>query len=174
MQVEINGFPNYRLDDQGNVFSQYKFKTGLVCEDWRPVKHVLDKATGYFLVTLVEGSVRKNQFIHRLLATHFIPNPNQKPQVNHIDGNKQNNCLSNLEWVTAQENAQHAVRTGLCDSRTLSQSVAVIQETLDGIFVARHVSLHEAGRSTGIAWQNISKVVRKLRPKAGGYAWRYE
>lgn len=172
--MEIDDFPNYRIDRSGKIFSCYKFKTSIPSSDWREVQHVLDKGTGYYLVTLVHEGKRKNQFIHRLLAKHFIPNPENKPQVNHIDGNKQNNLLSNLEWVTAKENAQHAVRIGLCDARTKAQNTAVIQEHLDGSFVAEHVSLHEAGRSTGIAWQNISKVVRGIRPKAGGYSWRYK
>lgn len=174
MEKVITGFPNYMLDRNGNIFSKYKYKTSIVCDEWRPVQHVLDKSIGYFIVTLVNESERKNQFIHRLLAQYFLPNPNNKPQINHIDGNKQNNCLSNLEWVTAKENAQHAVQTGLCDARTLAQSVAVLQETIEGQLVSRHTSLHEAGRTTGIAWQNISKVVRGIRPRAGGFVWRYE
>jgi hypothetical protein len=174
MEKVITGFPNYMLDRNGNIFSRYKYKTSIVCDEWRPVQHVLDKGIGYYIVTLVNENERKNQFIHRLLAQHFLPNPRNKPQVNHIDGNKQNNCLSNLEWVTAKENAQHAARIGLCDARTLAQSVAVLQETLEGQLVSRHTSLHEAGRITGIAWQNISKVVRGIRPRAGGFVWRYE
>ena len=170
----IDSFPNYAIDQDGNVFSEYKFKTSIICDEWRPVKPVLDKGTGYFLVTLVHEGVRKNQFIHRLLATAYIPNPLNKAQVNHIDGNKQNNVLNNLEWVTPKENAQHAVRTGLCDARTLSQSVGVIQYSLDGQEVGRHVSIHEAGRSTGVAWQNISKVIRGIRNTAGGFSWKYE
>lgn len=170
----IKDFPNYRIFPDGRVESCYKFKTDIVSDNWREVKHVLDKGIGYYIVTLVHEGRRRNCFIHRLLATHFIPNPENKPQVNHIDGNKQNNSLTNLEWVTARENAVHAVKYGLCDGRTAACSKAIIQETVDGIFVAEYVSLHEAGRTTGIAWQNISKVVRGIRPKAGGYAWRYK
>ena len=61
--------------------------------------------TGYCYVRL--GG--KNYFIHRLVAQKYIPNPDNKPQVNHIDGNKDNNCVSNLEWVTAKENKAHAI-----------------------------------------------------------------
>lgn len=53
------------------------------------------------------------EYIHRLVATTFIPNPNNKPEVNHIDGNKENNNVTNLEWVTKSENGFHAYRIGL-------------------------------------------------------------
>lgn len=174
MDVIITDFPNYMLNRKGEVFSCYKYKTNIVCDTWRPVQPVLDKGVGYYLVTLVHERIRKNKHIHRLLATHFIPNPENKAHVNHKDGNKQNNALSNLEWNTPKENAQHAVRIGLTDQRIADQGVAVLQFDLEGNFVAEHVSIHEAGRTTGVAWQNISKVVREIRPRAGGYMWKYK
>lgn len=64
---------------------------------------------GYASVRLPD----QNHLIHRLVAEAFIPNPENKPQVNHKDGNKRNNCVDNLEWVTARENALHAVALGL-------------------------------------------------------------
>lgn len=64
---------------------------------------------GYLIVTLDGEQVS----IHRLVALHFLPNPYQHPQVNHKDGNKTNNHVSNLEWCSAEQNAQHALSTGL-------------------------------------------------------------
>ena len=174
MEKIINDFPNYKINNLGQVFSNYKYKTNIPCNTWREVKPILDKGTGYYIVTLVNNGVRKNQSIHRLLAQNFIPNPLNKPQVNHIDCNKQNNALSNLEWVTAKENSRHAVDNGLCDEGRKKQEVAIIQYDLQGNTVAEHVSIHEAGRTTGIAWQNISKVVRGIRKTAGGYHWSYK
>lgn len=72
----------------------------------KPVK----TARGYVQVDLCKHGTCRKFFIHRLVATHFIPNPNQCPQVNHKDGNKTNNFVSNLEWCTAAQNAIHAVR----------------------------------------------------------------
>ena len=68
---------------------------------------------GYFRVELWRDGVGKKYLVHRLLAAAFIPNPENKPQVNHIDGVKANNALSNLEWVTQSENQLHAYRAGL-------------------------------------------------------------
>ena len=59
--------------------------------------------------------------LHQLIAQTFIPNPENKPIVNHIDGNTLNNCVSNLEWCTQSENMQHAIRTGLINSETMKQ-----------------------------------------------------
>lgn len=70
-------------------------------------------ANGYFHIDIQENGIAKKYAVHRLLATHFIPNPDNKRTVNHIDGNKLNNDLSNLEWATDSENIQHAHDIGL-------------------------------------------------------------
>lgn len=171
----IPDFPEYKINENGEVFSKYKFKTNIVTNDWRPVKQVLDKKIGYYLVTLVnaETKVRKNQFIHRLLAQAFIPNPLTKPHVNHIDGNKQNNCIPNLEWNTCKENSQHAVSLGLTTFTHCEKEVSQI-DLLTGCVIRDFKSLQEAETITGVARQNISKVVRGLRTKAGNFGWKYK
>jgi hypothetical protein len=68
---------------------------------------------GYKRITLSINGKEERWSVHRLVALLFVPNPEQKPQVNHIDGNKENNDASNLEWCTASENNKHAIRTGL-------------------------------------------------------------
>lgn len=66
------------------------------------------QSRGYFQVNLKVKGIRKMKHIHRLIAIAFIPNPENKPHINHIDGNKGNNSMSNLEWCTPQENVRHA------------------------------------------------------------------
>lgn len=76
----------------------------------------------YPKVTLISKSVKKTYLFHRLVALAYLPNPLSKPFINHIDGNKHNFCLSNLEWVTAKENLLHARETGL-NPRKFSEGV---------------------------------------------------
>lgn len=175
MEKVIPEFPNYKITDTGIVYSNFQFKTNKPCDTWREVKQIYDKSCGYMIVTLCSGTgIRKNKRVHRLLCEAFLPNPMNKPHVNHIDGDKLNNSLTNLEWNTSKENAQHAIRTGLCDERRKAQEVVIIQLDLLGGFVAEHVSFHEAGRTTGVAWQNIHKVCKGLRKTAGGFRWEYK
>ncbi len=75
----------------------------------RKLKGIVN-TNGYVRVDLKKG---KLYLVHRLVAIHFIPNPDNKPEINHIDGNPQNNKISNLEWCTHSENIRHADRTGL-------------------------------------------------------------
>jgi hypothetical protein len=79
---------------------------------YRPERILKHKIKGYAGVTLSNGKNKIYPNVHRLVALAFIPNPNNKPCVNHIDNNKQNNCVSNLEWVTWAENIQHAHDNG--------------------------------------------------------------
>ena len=69
--------------------------------------------SGYHALKLVKNGVRTSVLLHRLVAEAFIPNPDNKSEVNHIDGNKENNSVDNLEWVTSSENKIHALRSGL-------------------------------------------------------------
>lgn len=95
-------FSGYTIREDGVVTSRFG----------RQIKHQVGK-NGYVRVELWSKGKGQKYLIHRLLAQSFIPNPEGKPQVNHIDGNPQNNNLTNLEWVTQSENQLHAYRTGL-------------------------------------------------------------
>lgn len=72
--------------------------------------------TGYLNIKVIENGKRKNKRLHRLIAKAFIPNPFNKPHVNHIDGNKLNNCIDNLEWCDHKENMSHASKTKLLNT----------------------------------------------------------
>ena len=81
------------------------------------LKSRIDRA-GYSTVRLNKNGQSSTQFVHRLLAAAFIPNPNNKPFINHINGIKTDNRLENLEWVTHAENIRHAYETGLCKTES--------------------------------------------------------
>ena len=98
----IQGYEGiYWIDNLGNIYNSRK-----------QLKTYFTK-TNYECIKLVKDGVRHNHSIHRLVAETFIPNPYNKPEVNHIDGNKSNNSIDNLEWVTPSENKLHALSTGL-------------------------------------------------------------
>lgn len=119
----------------------------------------------------------KNYRVNRLVAQTFIPNPTNLPQVNHIDGNKANNRVDNLEWCTQSENQLHAVKTGLQTSGASDyRSKPVVQLTLTGDVVAVYAGVKEAARITGLSVGNISMVLNKYpqRHTSGGYKWEFQ
>lgn len=69
--------------------------------------------SGYLVINVNVNGKHTTGLVHRLVASAFVPNPHNKPEVNHIDGDKGNNCADNLEWVTPKENIAHARKTGL-------------------------------------------------------------
>lgn len=99
----VSGFDKYRISNYGRVKSFWKNKI------LKPANTIW----GYLRVDLSDGKNIQHAVIHRLVAKAFIPNPDGKPQVNHIDGCKLNNYVGNLEWSTSLENNQHAFNTGL-------------------------------------------------------------
>ena len=105
--------------------------------------------------------------VHRVIGTTFIPNPLGKPEVNHDDGNRENNAVSNLRWVTYKENSQHAYDTGLN-----TRSRAVEQLTLDGDHVDEFLSLADAYRATGVKDYGICNAIKYDKP-TGGFRWKY-
>ena len=103
----ITGYGNkYYINKNGIVINK---KTG------RELKAYITK-NGYKMITLCYNNKSKKIFLHRLLATLFLPNPFNKPFINHIDGNKLNNDINNLEWCTSHENNLHAWKNGLCEN----------------------------------------------------------
>ena len=178
MIKEIKGYPNYRISDDGKIFSCYEGvgHKAKPSNNWKELIQVYDKSCGYMLVTLTNEEGRKNKRVHRLLMEAFIPNPDPSyyKHINHKDGNKLNNSLENLEWASPKENAVHATKNGFCEPCFEQTRRAIAQYTKDNEFICEYRSLHEAERATGIAWQNISKVVRGQRPFAGGFRWYYK
>lgn len=167
----IPGTLDYYANEEGGIFSQKK--------DRIIQMKVNENVSGYFTVTLCiknasDGSKNnrgsKMCQAHRLTASAWILNPKNLPIVNHKDGNKQNNHISNLEWVSSSQNAMHS-RDILGNAGHVK---SVIQVTLKGDFLARYKSLKEAEKSTGVDSRAICQVCKGKRRKAGEYVWFYE
>lgn len=101
---ELEHYPNYLISNLGRVWSKARQKT----------MKTFEQNSGYLMLSIVrDDGVSKRWLLHRLVAFAFIPSPENKLYINHKDGNKHNNSVNNLEWVTCSENILHARRTGL-------------------------------------------------------------
>ena len=157
---------------RGNKFVKQIYK-GKIIKGWI-------QNTGYLTVD-IKG---KKCSIHRLVAEHFIENTMNKEQVNHIDGNKLNNRVDNLEWCTIKENVQHAFKTGLMDNAKKIiplmkvRAKIINQYDLNGNYIRSFKGSIEAQNylnKSGIKVNatNIRHVCNGKRKKAGGYYWEY-
>lgn len=136
---------------------------------------------GYCSVCLYKNGKREYHMIHRLVATAFIPNVSKNPEVNHKDGDKSNNEVSNLEWVTSSENMKHSFAAGLhVPSEHQKQVVSkicaqpVIATDRNGENEKRYESATVASRETGVDTSHIIKCCKGKAKTAGGYKWRYD
>ena len=131
--------------------------------------------SGYLRVALWKDGKNKKHFIHRLVAEHFIENPKKLPEVNHDDGNKQNNHVSNIEWISISENQKHARRNKLFtpNEQGIHEKKKVFQINRDTKEVIKvYDSVTEAVLTTGV--KHVSAVCRGERKTVGGYFWRYQ
>lgn len=137
----------------------------------KPSKH----RDGYLKVVLCLKGVHKTYQVHRLIASAFIPNPDNLPQINHIDEDKANNHVDNLEWCSMDYNIHYGTEQIRCRNRGLpSNTKPVSQYSLDGELIARYPSIMEAERRTGINSSNINSCARHIHHQMGGYVWRFD
>ena len=157
--VKIEGFENYEVSNLGKVRN---IKSGIMLKPW------ITK-DGYLRHCLYKHNKRKNLLLHRIIATAFIDNPEKKPQINHIDENKLNNDLSNLEWCTERENAIHGTRTKRVAEKCFKK---VIQLDLNDNVLNEFESMTQAEQETGASVSHISSCCNGKRKSAGRFKWR--
>lgn len=142
---KIEGFENFYVSNLGRVRN---VKSNKILKE--------NIKNGYAYVGLTEGTKQKSCRVHRLVANAFIDNPENKKYVNHIDGNKLNNRVDNLEWITASDNVKHALNNNLF----CTQARKVSQYDKKGNLIKTFNSLAEASNVTGIDDSSICKVCK--------------
>ena len=141
----------YIITAEGQIISKYNNKV---------MKAYVDKK-GYNHITLhIDGLGRKTKLIHRLVAQTHIPNPLKLPQVNHIDGNKSNNSVSNLEWCTGQQNVDHSIKVGLVAKGLARPNAKCSPEDIQIMKDMRAIgkTYYQIGKRFGIAYQTAHKI----------------
>ena len=149
----INENGKVRNDERG------KFLTGTILHTYR-------------YINFRWNGKQKNKAVHRLVAETFLPNPENLSYVHHIDGNRLNNKLENLQWVTHEENIKLIPNEKLKNN---NQFIAkkVIQLDLNNKYLAIFNSAYEAGKKTGCNHRHISEVCQGKRKTTGGFKWKY-
>lgn len=186
---DIKGFEGlYQISNYGNIKSlgrkyeyigknqfEKTFKTTRMHKE-QLIKQIIN-AKGYYQVCLRKKYKKKNFLVHRLIAEAFIPNPENKPTINHKDGNTLNNSLNNLEWATMKEQINHSINI-LNHKRIISDKCRIKQKEKhekkvkrsDGIIFN---SIKEASNGNETFRKCINKCVRGKCKTAGGYSWQY-
>ena len=170
---DIEGYEGlYMISSYGQVKSLDRFairKDGRKNHYPESVRYGHADQKGYLHVTLCKNGVQKTHLVHRLVAETFIPNPGNLPQVNHINEDKADNRVENLEWTSCIENIHHG--TGI-QRNALMRSVPVIRISPDGA-VKHYVSASYAARAMGIVSQGIQNCCAGRQRTYKGYRWEY-
>ncbi|ADE87501.1 HNH endonuclease [Deep-sea thermophilic phage D6E] len=129
---------------------------------------------GYLFVGLLRDGERKLFSVHRLVAEAFLPNPENKTQVNHIDGNKKNNDVSNLEWVTEKENVNHAIKHGLLKNRGEDSPNSKLTKTdienIRRMYATKQYTQYQLAEIYGVGQSTIWKIVNNERWRDDSYS----
>lgn len=157
----VEGYSNYLISDDGRVFSLTSNR----------LLTIQTRKDGYKVIILWKDNKGKNKYIHRLVLKHF-GSAGRNETVNHIDGDKGNNHISNLEWMSYSDNNKHARDTGLWvnNKNNPKMSKQVEKRCLKGNLIKTYPSIRQAERETGITASDISKGIKKGW-NYGGYRW---
>jgi hypothetical protein len=147
--------PGYKISNQGRILG----KRGKI------LNPCLD-SYGYFRPGLQTLKGQKSFYVHRLVAEAFIPNPENKPQVNHINGDKEDNRAENLEWCTSAENTYHADKIGLRDHKAHGEShykAKLTEDQVIEIFRSEGKTHVQIGKEYGISANSVCRIKNRTR-----------
>ena len=165
---DIQGYKGlYQVSNYGNVRSLYFSKIKLL----KPF-NIKSYLCVYLYDKTNKTEKRKKWYIHRLVATTFLQNPNNLPEVNHIDENKNNNCVNNLEWCDKKYNNNYGNRNHYISLNNANKT-KVNQYSLNGEYIKTYNSIREACKELGIRSSGISNCCANRISKSGGYIWKY-
>ena len=174
----------YYANEKGQIKSidhKHNAGRGYYIRKGRILKPTLN-SHGYLCVGITyEGEEQKTVPVHRVIAQTFIPNPENKPQINHIDGNKQNNSVNNLEWCSPKENIIHAYKTGLNkgskpmlgrkgEKHPNSKCVVMCDSFGNELRVFPCIS--NASEEMKLSASHICACTKGKRKSCGGYYWK--
>lgn len=150
----VEEFKNYRTDEDGNVWNAKR-------------NHILAKdlhKSGYYRVRLCQDNKKYSKFIHRMVAQKYIPNPENKPEVNHKDSDRLNNHASNLEWVTSSENSMHSFTYGSRvaikgTNKKLSKLTDEDVLEMRKIYANNKISHIELGKKFGVSGSTCGRII---------------
>lgn len=156
----IQDFPDYSIFKDGTVVNNISGK---------PLKPS-SSSNGYMVVALYKNKRRFQFYLHRLVAIHFINNPEQLQYVNHMDENKSNNSVDNLEWCTASYNANYGTRN-IRQAQTQGNGIKAFKQ---GILVGTFYSQSKCAKELNISQSSVSMAVRGLLKTVRGYTFEYD
>lgn len=173
----------YQISNLGRIISvarSYIDRTGIKYNKKSNFMNYGIANNGYYSVMIRRNGTAKLSLVHRLLAIAFIPNPNNYSCINHIDGNKLNNSISNLEWCTYSKNNTHAYTVGLktpCWTGIIGknhpQSKPIYQLDDNGIIINYFYCTKDAHRQLGFSYKAISNCLRGKQKHAAGFVWKF-
>lgn len=162
----IEGYPNYMVSNMGRVKSLGNNKARK-----EKILKGAKNNMGYLQVVLCKEGKTKTYLIHKLVALAFLENPDNLPEINHIDEDKSNNCVSNLEWCNRSYNINYGTHN---EKMAKSKSIPILQFSKTGDFIKKWDSGTQIEKELSIKHSNICSCIKGRYEVAGNYKWGYE